>query len=140
MKPKIPKLTNSEEEVLELLWKVQKPLTASEIVELSADKTWKPSYIHLLINSLLKKELIRVSGFSRTTKNYARTFEPTRTKEELLAIRLKQRPDFSSGSIRNLFAALVEEETDESLIDELSDLLRKRKQELSEEQQERRSP
>ena len=67
-------LTKSEHEIMNLLWHVDKPLTASEIIEQSTDKTWKDSYIHLLINSLLDKEMIRAEGFAKTTKNYARTF------------------------------------------------------------------
>ena len=67
-------LTKSEHEIMNLLWHVDRPLTASEIIEQSTDKTWKDSYIHLLINSLLDKGMIRAEGFAKTTKNYARTF------------------------------------------------------------------
>ena len=49
-------LTKSEHEIMNLLWHVDKPLTASEIIEQSTDKTWKDSYIHLLINSLLTRK------------------------------------------------------------------------------------
>ena len=64
-------LTKSEEEILDLLWTENRPMTSTEIVNLSVNRTWKKSYIHLLINSLLKKEVIKVEGFVKTTKNYA---------------------------------------------------------------------
>ena len=75
MKRKIPKITNSEKQILEVLWDEEKPLTSSEIVGVSDDRTWKASSVHLLLNSLLNKDLVEVAGFKKTTKNYARTFQ-----------------------------------------------------------------
>ena len=40
MKRKIPKITNSEKQILEVLWDEEKPLTSSEIVGVSDDRTW----------------------------------------------------------------------------------------------------
>lgn len=78
------KLTNSEEEVMEILWGSKESLTAMEIVKLS-ELDWKPCYIHIMTKSLLSKGLIVVDSFKKTTKNYARTFKPLITKEEWLA-------------------------------------------------------
>ncbi len=75
-------LTKSEKQVMELLWNSQEPLSCVEIVELSKDKTWKDSYIHIMIRSLLKKDLIKVGGVELVAKNYARKFAPNLTKEE----------------------------------------------------------
>lgn len=75
-------LTPSELEIMNLLWDSEKALTSSQIVDQCPDRTWKESYIHILINSLLKKDMIKVSGFTRTTKNFARTFEPTCSRIE----------------------------------------------------------
>lgn len=75
---KTPKrLTNSEREIMQVLWKSEKPLTASGIIAASPNKEWKNSSVHLLIKSLLDKDLVEVTGFEKTTKNYARTFKPT---------------------------------------------------------------
>ena len=49
-------LTKSEEEIMYLLWDLDEPLTSSEIVKKAVNKTWKKSYINLLINSLLKND------------------------------------------------------------------------------------
>ena len=38
MKRKIPKITNSEKQILEVLWDEEKPLTSSEIVGVSDDR------------------------------------------------------------------------------------------------------
>ena len=70
MKKKVAKLTESENQVMDLLWDQEDDyLTSSEIVENCENRIWKPSYIHILINSLLKKEMIEVAGFKKTTKN-----------------------------------------------------------------------
>ena len=47
-------LTKSEEEIMYLLWDLDEPLTSSEIVKKAVNKTWKKSYINLLINSLFQ--------------------------------------------------------------------------------------
>lgn len=49
---------------MEVLWSEQRPLTRTEIVNLSVDKSWKDSSIHILLNSLLKKMLfVRLDMF-----------------------------------------------------------------------------
>ena len=130
MKKRSRKLTGSEREVLELLWEEGRPLTSAEIVELSEGKTWKPSYIHLMINSLLKKEIIQVAGFRQATKNYARTFAPTMTREEFSIHTLREENQLNASSLSLLFGALLEEDVDKELIDELSDMIRRKKDEL----------
>ena len=71
------KITPYEKEVLDTLWESEQALTAREIVNYCDNKSWKPSYIHIMINSLLKKELIKEAGFKQTTKNFARMYRPT---------------------------------------------------------------
>lgn len=130
MKKKNTRITGSEREVLELLWEENQPLTSAEIVKISEHKTWKPSYIHLMINSLLKKNVIQVAGFKQTTKNYARTFTPTMTREEFSIHMLREENQLNASSLSLLFGALLEEDVDRSVIDELSDMLQKKKEEL----------
>ncbi len=84
-------LTKSEEEIMNLLWEVGEPLASSEIVSKSVNRTWRKSYINLLINSLLNKQMIEVVGVKQMTKNYARTFQPTMSK-----VRLFRKEDFFS--------------------------------------------
>ena len=130
MKKKNTRITGSEREVLELLWEENQPLTSAEIVKISEHKTWKPSYIHLMINSLLKKNVIQVAGFKQTTKNYARTFTPTMTREEFSIRMLREENQLNASSLSLLFGALLEEDVDRAVIDELSDMLQKKKEEL----------
>lgn len=132
MKNKIKKLTDSEFQVLNLLWDSEEPLTSSEIVHLCKNRTWKPSYIHIMINSLLSKEMIVIAGFKKTTKNYARTFAAAMSREDWALLQVTQQQASTSKTLSNLFTALVEEETDEEVLDILSDILNARKQKLKE--------
>ena len=81
-------LTKSELEIMELLWQEEEPLTSAQIIEMSVDRTWKKSYVHLLINSLLDKGMIEIVGFTKNTKNYSRTFKAKLSKAEYITMRL----------------------------------------------------
>lgn len=89
-------LTKSESEVMYLLWHTDRALSAAEMVALSPQKTWKDSYIHLMVNSLLKKGMITPAGFVKTFRNYARTFAPCMTEEEYCPVTAARQND--SGS------------------------------------------
>lgn len=117
-------LTKSEHEIMNLLWHVDKPLTASEIIEQSTDKTWKDSYIHLLINSLLDKEMIRAEGFAKTTKNYARTFVATVSEETYAVQQIAGQKPLSTLSVVSIVSALIDQAADQAaLIDALEAML-----------------
>ena len=78
------RLTKSEFAVMEVLWDEGEELTSAEIIQKSKEREWKDSSIHLIINSLLRKKVVTVAGFKKTTKNYARTFVPVETREQFL--------------------------------------------------------
>lgn len=117
-------LTKSEHEIMNLLWHVDRPLTTSEIIEQSTDKTWKDSYIHLLINSLLDKGMIRAEGFAKTTKNYARTFVAAVSEEAYAVQQIAGRKPLSTLSVVSIVSALVEQaEEPSALIDAVERML-----------------
>ncbi|WP_312906873.1 BlaI/MecI/CopY family transcriptional regulator [Tissierella praeacuta] len=103
----VQQLTIKEIEVMEILWKEQRALTSSEIVELSRNSTWKKSSIHILLNSLLKKGAIEVEGFIRNNKAYARTFKPIISFEDYTVIQIQRNKSFSNKSIPKIVAALI---------------------------------
>ena len=55
-------LSNNEKQILETLWRENKSLTRSEIIDLTYDKTWKESSIHVLLNQLLTKKAIQTDS------------------------------------------------------------------------------
>lgn len=122
-------LTRNEIAIMEVLWKESRPLTGAEIVKLSEAKTWKDSSIHILLNSLLAKKAIMESGFVRTGKGFGRTFEPTESGEQYYVqflVDIAEKTSFSK-----LFSALFKsKEFTKDTLEELEQLLKKKKQEL----------
>ena len=74
-------MTKSEKQIMDLLWSVDEPLSCSEIIQMSGEKTWKDSYVHSLIKSLMKKDLVEVVSFELVSRSYARKFKPKLSKE-----------------------------------------------------------
>lgn len=98
-------LTKSEMEIMDVLWAAEKPLSRSDLLERSEEKTWKDSSVHILLNGLLQKRAIREAGMVKRSKTYGRTFEPTLTREEYFATTIfshRHKPQ-----IVGLFAALL---------------------------------
>ena len=124
------KLTKSELEIMNVLWKAERPLSRGDILSLSEDKTWKDNSIHILLNGMLKKEAIQEAGFARSGKVWGRLYAPAVTIQEYYAENL-----FAQASTKEfplLFSAMINSEgVTAELIDELEEILQKRKQELS---------
>ena len=72
------RLTKSEFAVMEVLWDEGEELTSAEIIQKSKEREWKDSSIHLIINSLLRKKVVTVAGFKKTTKKGGEAEERTR--------------------------------------------------------------
>lgn len=120
-------LTKSESNLLEILLEADKPLSKSEILDhASADKPWKDGSIHILLNSLLKKEVIYEAGFVRTGKGCGRTFAPTskgRSYFSNLLIHITQKVE-----PYKIVSQLVQEGVfSDSELDELENLIKLRK-------------
>ena len=101
-------LTKSEMEIMDVLWAADGPLSRSDLLERSEEKTWKDSSVHILLNGLLQKNAIREAGYVKRSKTYGRTFLPTLTREEYFAATIfchRHKPQ-----IVGLFAALLQRE------------------------------
>ena len=83
------KMTLSENSVMQVLWKAKEPMTSRQIVEAvqaAGQATWEPRSVFVLLNKLMKKDLIRHVRNVHSGKSVARRFEPTMTKAEYLAL------------------------------------------------------
>ena len=78
-------LTKSEMQIMDVLWEASAPLSRSDLLERSEGKTWKDSSVHILLNGMLQKGIIREAGFIKRGKTYGRLFLPTMTREEYFA-------------------------------------------------------
>ena len=130
MKKMYFRLTKSENEIMDLLWKEDRPLSRSEIIDLTPDRSWKPASIHILLNSMLEKGAIQVAGFVQSTKNYARTFTPTLTADEYAVLQFKHSSAFNEQSVFHLVSALVDAIQDQDTLDQIGVVLEKRKLQL----------
>ncbi len=122
-------LTKIELEVMNVLWSSDKPLAKSEIAKLCDNKSWKDSYTHLLITGLIKKGAIRENGVKKVGKTWASVYEANISCEEYYA------ENVFSGSSKEvlpmLFHALIRnDKLSPDIIDELKEMLDKRKDEL----------
>lgn len=124
-------LTKSEKEIMGLLWNTNRPLTATEIVNLTPERTWKKSYIHLLINSLIEKNLIKSESLVRTGRNFGRAFVATMSEETFAVFQITNGKNFSPDSIPSIISALLDATDDPNLIDQVEDILRAKKETLA---------
>lgn len=122
---KAKKLTNSEEDLMELFWERKVPLTSVEILELSADRSWNGNYVHMMLRSLLKKDMVKVCGTVQYGTQYARQFVPAVTKEQYAA-KLVMSKGIGKNSIAEVTVAMVNETDDtdgEGLIQQLEEII-----------------
>ena len=100
-------LTKSEMEIMDVLWASEIPLSRSDLLARSEEKTWKDSSVHILLNGLLAKEAIREAGLVKRSKTFGRIFVPTMTREEYFAQTIfghRHQPE-----LIGLFTALLEQ-------------------------------
>ena len=99
-------LTKSELEIMDVLWNENIPMSRAELLARDEEKSWRDSSVHILLNGLLQKGVIREAGFVRRSKTYGRTFVPTLTREQYYiahAFGHRNQPD-----VVELFTALLE--------------------------------
>lgn len=130
-------LTSNELEIMDLLWTQGRPLSRTEIIDLTPERSWSSKSIHIILNKLIEKGAIEVSGFVRTNKNYGRTYSPCITQDDYVLSSIRQSiKEVGSASkpavIASVFAALIEEkDVDEELISSLEQMLAERKRILN---------
>lgn len=118
-------LTKSEMEIMDVFWEKAIPLSRSDLLG-KQDKCWKDSSVHILLNGLLKKDILREVGVVRRSKTYGRTFEPTLTREEYYAAVIfshKNKPD----PVKLLAALLNRPEFTDDVLDQLQEMLNRRR-------------
>ena len=101
-------LTRSEMEIMDVMWESNAPLSRSDLLSRSEEKTWKDSSVHILLNGLLQKGAIKEAGLIKRNKTYGRIFVPTLTREEYFATTIfchRHKPE-----IVGLFEALLRRE------------------------------
>lgn len=126
-------LTAREEELLNILWEMNEPLTTGDMVERLSGAGWNKPTMFKTVQSLSDLGYLKVAGFEKSTKSYARKFVPALTKAEYYAEVMKKR-GLDSSSIPSITAAFLgvanksDKERDTQVIaklEEIIDALRK---------------
>ncbi len=125
MNSKTYRLTTKEEELMNLLWVQDRPLTSIEILENAEEHSWSDNYLPIMLKSLLAKGAIEVCGYIQCGTQYARQFRYAITKEEYVA-RLAVGSGLKTNSISKVAVAMVEELGDdkEDVIRELEKIIK----------------
>ena len=74
-------LSHNEYLFMELLWTEGHPLSRSEILKGTTGRNWNPSSIHLILNSMLSKGVIKITD---EEKKYGRTYETLITRDDYM--------------------------------------------------------
>ena len=102
-------LTKSEMEIMDVMWEAGAPMSRSDLLAHSEEKTWKDSSVHILLNGLLQKGAIQETGVVKRSKTYGRVFTPTMTREEYFATTIfchRHKPEIV-GLLRLCFAGRI---------------------------------
>ena len=97
-------ITDSEYQIMRILWKAEKQMTVAEVVKELDGNDWTPSTVSTFLQRLLKKEVIACDKKGKTNLYY-----PLLKQSEY---DLSETENFLSkiykGSVKNLVAALYE--------------------------------
>jgi len=120
-------LTKNELQFMTVLWDADTPLTASEVLRRSVDKTWADASLHTILNKLLEKGAIREYGFEKDGKAISRTFVPVLSCGEYYG-------NLFSGHMKKdipvIFSALMNrEDIDKNTLNTLKQMIIERKAE-----------
>lgn len=120
------KLSSRQLQVMEILWNSAESMTASAIEQKAEDL--QINTVQASLRSLIKKEYIKVDQIVYSGTVLTRSYKPIISHDEYLAMSCEELAHFSSPFA--IIANLVDEETDEQVLDKLEELILERKKEL----------
>lgn len=114
------KISESEMEIMNILWNSQKGMTGKEIMEAIPEKQWKITTVLTMVSRLADKGFIRAEKAGRGNIYFSTISE----KEYRKMCSKSFLNEFYEGSLKNFFAALYDdEEINEEDLDELKSIL-----------------
>ncbi len=126
---KTKKLTKNQLDIMKVLWKSEKALSASDIAK--NNPSLNLNTIRSCLQTMLKNGVIVVDDVVYSGTVLSRSYKPVLTAEKYIA-------DNFSGVTKTfsalaIIANLIEEEDNLEIIDEIETLLQKRRREIREE-------
>ena len=129
-------LSPNELAVMLVLWNAGRALSRPEILAEIEISDWNPNSIHLILNNLIEKGFVKVSGIARCGKGYGRTYEAVRSQISYGAgLALSVMPDGGDAdSVVDMVSAMGKEAgVDSDTILRLEEMLRKYRREIDKE-------
>ncbi len=99
-------MNTRDEKLMNELWELNTPVTASELAEILEPKGWKKVTMLKAIQSLVDAGYLEISGFEKTSTSYARKIIPALSKEEYYSSELLKK-GVGVESLANITAALM---------------------------------
>lgn len=124
-------LRRSESEIMNALWESQSPLSSSALLAATPQRKWQARSIFAILDGLLEKELIYEAGFTRSGKTIARTFAPTLTYPQFVAMEVASSP--RRPSLPELLTAFLDApstKVTKATLDELEAVIAERRSKL----------
>ena len=125
-------LSEREMNVMQVLWKYEKPMTVTEIVE--SEKELTTPTVHTVLRKLLDKGYVQVIDTVQTGKVFARRYKAKKTQDEEIEEKIEKCMKNSRNPmsfVNTITAALLNGAVDEeSVIYELERIVQKRKKEI----------
>ena len=122
-------LSNSEEILMNTLWKENAPLTVAQLSEKITEADWKPNYVDKLVKQLVKKGMVKADGIQQDRFYRSQQFVPCLAKDEFLANILEEQ-GVNNALFARIAVALFKKdgkqrtpEQDEKLIAELEKMV-----------------
>ncbi len=99
-------LNKREEELMNYLWEIKKPMTTNEMAKQLQSEGWTNITLCRTVQSLTDQGYIEVAGLEKSAKTYARKLIPSLSKEEYYSSVLMNR-GINANSLADLTAALI---------------------------------
>ncbi|MCL1884238.1 MAG: BlaI/MecI/CopY family transcriptional regulator [Defluviitaleaceae bacterium] len=84
------KLTNKEMEIMAILWSNKEPMTTTEIIDSSENRTWKEGSIFGIMKTLVEKGAVVQDKNKPTGTTHARTYKTEISSEEYAVLWLEK--------------------------------------------------
>ncbi|CDB30604.1 MAG: BlaI/MecI/CopY family transcriptional regulator [Oscillospiraceae bacterium] len=124
------RLSPNEQAIMELIWSAGRPLSRQEILEGTDGRSWNPASIHLVLNNMLSKGILRITD---QTVRYGRTYGATMPRCEYIAQYAEEVAKGNTQRDRTLDLAMClvcRDGIDADTIAELEQMLEARRKEL----------
>lgn len=123
------KLSGRELDVMNVLWGINVPVIAKEIVDL--DPSLSINTVQAILKSLLKRKYIKVADIVYSGKVLTRSYEAVLTADEYMLKQISKGINTKRITTEGIVAALFNmEEIEDETLDRLEKILKQRRREL----------